>query len=82
VVTEGLAIEVMSFLIAALIAGPLSRVLGDFVARAMFRSGLSFLFDPSGLVIWFVVSLALSAVASFVPRVERIPRAGARSPGV
>jgi len=67
VVTEALAIGVMSFLIAAVIAGPLSRLLGDFVARAMFRSGLSFLFDPSGLAIWFVVSLILSALASFIP---------------
>ncbi len=67
VVTEALAIGVMSFLIAAVIAGPLSRLLGDFVARAMFRSGLNFLFDPNGLVIWFVVSLILSALASFIP---------------
>ncbi len=67
VVTEALAIGVMSFLIAAVIAGPLSRLLGDFVARAMFRSGLNFLFDPNGLAIWFVVSLILSALASFIP---------------
>jgi len=67
VVTEALAIGVMSFLIAAVIAGPVSRLLGDFVARAMFRSGLNFLFDPSGLAIWFVVSLILSALASFIP---------------
>lgn len=67
VVTEALAIGVMSFLIAAVIAGPVSRLLGDFVARAMFRGGLNFLFDPSGLVIWFVVSLILSALASFIP---------------
>jgi putative ABC transport system permease protein len=57
----------MSFLIAALLAWPLSRALGDFVANAMFRGGLSFLFDPNGLVIWLVVSLILSALASFVP---------------
>ena len=67
VVTEGLAIGVMSFGIAALLAWPLSRALGDFVARLMFRSGLSFLFDPNGLVIWLVASLMLSALASFVP---------------
>ena len=67
VVTEALAIGVMSFLIAAVIAGPLSRLLGDFVARAMFRSGLNFLFDPNGPAIWFVVSLILSALASFLP---------------
>lgn len=67
VVTEALAIGVMGFLVAAVASGPVSRVLGDFVARAMFRGGLDFLFDPNGLVIWFVASLLLSAAASFVP---------------
>ncbi len=67
VVTEGLAIGAMSFIIAAVIAGPLSRGLGDLLATVMFQSELSFFFDPNGVLIWFVASLALSALASFLP---------------
>ena len=67
VVIEALAIGLMSFLIATAVSVPVSGALGDFVAQAMFRSGLSFLFDPNGPLIWFAVSLILSAFASFVP---------------
>jgi putative ABC transport system permease protein len=67
VVAEGLAIGVMSFIIAAVVAWPLSRGLGNFLSAVMFKSELSFFFDPNGLVIWSVVSLILSGVASFLP---------------
>jgi putative ABC transport system permease protein len=40
---------------------------GDTFVRALFRGGLDFSFEFSGLVIWLLVSIALSAVASFVP---------------
>lgn len=67
VVSEGVAMGVMSFLIAASLSVPLSRGLGDFVAAAMFGSELGFSFDPNGPAIWFAVSLGLSALASFLP---------------
>jgi putative ABC transport system permease protein len=34
---------------------------------ALFHSRLDFTFEPIGLAIWLLVSIALSAVASFVP---------------
>jgi putative ABC transport system permease protein len=67
VVTEGLVIGVMSFVIAALLAAPLSRGIGDFLSTAMFQSRLNFSFDLNGLWIWGLVSLVLSALASFLP---------------
>jgi putative ABC transport system permease protein len=67
VVTEGLVIGVLSFVIAALLAAPVSRGIGDFLSTAMFQSNLNFSFDLSGLWIWGLVSLALSALASFLP---------------
>jgi putative ABC transport system permease protein len=67
VVTEGLVIGLMSFVIAALLAAPLSRGIGDFLSTAMFQSRLNFSFDLNGLWIWGLVSLALSALASFLP---------------
>lgn len=67
VVAEALAIGLMSFAIAAAVAGPLSRGLGDFIATALFQTDLSFEFDLNGLWIWFAASLLLSVAASVLP---------------
>jgi putative ABC transport system permease protein len=67
VIAEGLVIGVLSWVIAAVFAWPVSKVVGDTFVRALFRGGLDFSFEFSGLVIWLLVSIALSAVASFVP---------------
>jgi|SRR6201991_2129946 len=67
VIAEGLVIGVLSWAIAALFAWPVSKFVGDSLVGMMFRSGLDFTFEPLGLVIWLVVSIGLSAVASFVP---------------
>jgi len=67
VVAEGVAIGLLSWTIAALLAWPVSKALGNVLVRVMFRSGLDFTFEPIGLVIWIVVSIGLSAVASFLP---------------
>ena len=67
VVAEALAIGLMSFIAAAILAGPLSRGLGDFLGSVLFQTDLSFVFDPNGLLICFAASLVLSALASFVP---------------
>jgi putative ABC transport system permease protein len=49
------------------LAWPVSKIVGDTFVRALFRGGLDFSFETIGLVIWLLVSIALSAVASFVP---------------
>jgi putative ABC transport system permease protein len=67
VVAEGIAIGVLSWVIAVLLAWPISKAIGNFLVGMMFQSGLDFVFEPLGLVIWMVVSVALSAVASFIP---------------
>ncbi|HKV35015.1 MAG TPA: FtsX-like permease family protein [Pyrinomonadaceae bacterium] len=67
VIAEGLVIGVLSWAIAAVLAWPISKFVGDRLISMMFRSGLDFTFEPLGLVIWLAVSIALSAVASFVP---------------
>lgn len=67
VIAEGLVIGVVSWAIAALLAWPVSKFVGDSLISMMFRSGLDFTFEPLGLVIWLLVSVVLSAVASFVP---------------
>lgn len=67
VVVEGLVIGLISWAIASLLAWPVSKVIGDALVGAMFRSRLDFTFEPRGLVIWLLVSIALSGLASLVP---------------
>jgi putative ABC transport system permease protein len=67
IVAEGVVIGVLSWIVAALLAWPVSKLVGDGLVGAMFQSGLDFTFEARGLVIWLVVSMGLSAVASFVP---------------
>ncbi|HKR14650.1 MAG TPA: FtsX-like permease family protein [Pyrinomonadaceae bacterium] len=67
VIVEGLLIGLLSWIIAVCLAWPVSNVLGNVIVKALFRSGLDFTFEPWGLLIWFVVSLSVSAAGSFIP---------------
>ena len=67
IVIEGVVIELLSWAIAALFAWPVSKLIGDMFVSALFNGGLDFVFEARGLAIWFVVSIALSALASFLP---------------
>jgi putative ABC transport system permease protein len=67
IVVEGLVIGLLSWVIAGVLAWPLSKILGNLLVRALFRYGLDFSFEWTGLLLWLVVSLSLSAIASFLP---------------
>jgi putative ABC transport system permease protein len=67
VVAEGIVIGVLSWAIAGLLAWPISKVIGDLLVKVLFRGGLDFTFEPLGLLIWLLVSIGLSALASFLP---------------
>jgi putative ABC transport system permease protein len=41
--------------------------LNQAMVRLLFKNGLDFVFDVKGLVIWFVASIALSAIATLLP---------------
>jgi ABC-type antimicrobial peptide transport system permease subunit len=58
---------VLSWTIAALLAWPVSKVLGDVLVRALLKGGVDFVFEPVGLLIWLIVSISVSAAGSFVP---------------
>ena len=74
IVAEGIAVGVLSWAIAALLAWPVSKAIGDSFVKMLFHSGLDFTFEPRGLLIWLLVSIGLSALASFLPawRASRI----------
>lgn len=67
VIAEGAFVALLSWALAAIVAGPLSKALGDVLVLMMFRSGLDFVFEPMGPLIWLGVSLFLGAAASFLP---------------
>jgi putative ABC transport system permease protein len=67
IVTEGVVVGVLSWALAALAAWPVSKFVGDALVRLMFNSALDFVFQLQGLFIWLIVSVCLSAVASFLP---------------
>jgi putative ABC transport system permease protein len=67
IVAEGLAIGVLSWIIAALLAWPISKGIGNLLVKVLFRGGLDFSFEPVGLVIWMILSIVLSGGASFLP---------------
>jgi putative ABC transport system permease protein len=67
VVAEGVVIGLMSWTIAALLAWPISKALGNLLVRVILHGGLDFTFESIGLLIWLLVSIGLSALASFLP---------------
>jgi ABC-type lipoprotein release transport system permease subunit len=69
----------VGWMLAVMIAWPLSVVLNALIGRFTFKSGVSFLFEPIGLLIWLLFSIGLSAIASFLPawRASRRPIRGA-----
>lgn len=67
VIVEGLIIGILSWLIAALLAWPAGKALGDALVKALLRGGIDFRFEPLGLLIWLLISLGVSAAGSFIP---------------
>jgi putative ABC transport system permease protein len=64
---EGLVMGILSWLIAAIAAWPISKTVGDSIVGLLFRSGMDFVFDWRGLLIWLMVSVAFSTAATFLP---------------
>jgi putative ABC transport system permease protein len=67
VIVEGVLIGVLSWLIGAIVALPLSILLSDAVGVAFLQMPLDFVFSLRGLVIWLGVVVILAALASFLP---------------
>jgi putative ABC transport system permease protein len=67
VIVEGVFTGLMSWAIAALAAAPVTSVLGNFVVKAMFRTGLDFRLDPRGIFLWLAISIVLAIATSLIP---------------
>jgi len=75
VVTEGIAISILSWLIAIVIAHPLGMIIGDFAGHVFIRTRLEHVFSPLAMAAWFVLSIFIGIIASAYPawREARLP---------
>ena len=67
VLIEGLLIGLISWFMATLLSFPISKIMSDSIAQALFGSSSNFGFTPIGLTIWFVMVAILSFLASVLP---------------
>lgn len=67
VLTEGMVIGIISWILAIIIAIPISRVMFNVLMMALFRSTGNFSLSLSGFILWLIVALILSWLASLLP---------------
>jgi putative ABC transport system permease protein len=67
VITEGLIIGIVSWLIASPLSIPMSLIFDSALGNVMFGTTLGFLFSPTGPIIWLVIVLGMSFAASLLP---------------
>ncbi|MBI1880541.1 MAG: FtsX-like permease family protein, partial [Chloroflexi bacterium] len=64
---EGIIIGVLSWLVGAILAYPISKFLSDLVGEQFLSAPLDYTFSINGVLLWLGVVVALSALASFLP---------------
>jgi putative ABC transport system permease protein len=67
VVGEGMIIGLLSWVVGALLAIPLSKVLSDAVGAGFINSALTYQYSLGGAGFWLAVVLGVAAFASFLP---------------
>jgi putative ABC transport system permease protein len=67
VMVEGLLIGIFSWFFGTLAAFPISTLMANAFNLALFGSLAEFTFTPTGIIVWFIVVLLLSILASVMP---------------
>jgi putative ABC transport system permease protein len=67
VIVEGMLIGVISWILGALLAVPISHGLYGILSQVMFQTPGKATIDANGFVIWLVIALVISALASLLP---------------
>lgn len=67
VIVEGVIIGMVSWVLAVLLAFPLSKLMADTMSIALFDAPSNFVYTPTGFVIWLGLVLVLSVFASVMP---------------
>jgi putative ABC transport system permease protein len=67
VILEGVFVGLVSWVLASLLALPVSKLMSAIVGVNFIKVPLDFAFAPSGIGLWLVVALVVSVVASYLP---------------
>lgn len=67
VTSEAAVLGLTSWALAAILAWPVSKFVGDLMVKTMFKASAELSFELRGLAIWLAAALALSTLASFIP---------------
>ena len=67
ILLEGCLIGVASWVLASLLAFPISKLMSDDVSQALFGSPSILMITPTGFLIWLGVVIILSILASAMP---------------
>jgi putative ABC transport system permease protein len=67
ILVEGIVVGVLSWVLGAVLALPMSALLVDFVGQAFLRERIPLVIATGGALQWLAIVLALTALASLVP---------------
>ena len=67
VMVEGVLIGLMSWVLGTILSFPISSLLSNAMNMALFGATAEFTFTPLGVILWLVIVLVLSVLASVVP---------------
>jgi putative ABC transport system permease protein len=67
VIVEGLLIGLISWLIAVILAFPISYLMSDIINKAIFGISGEFAFTLTGFLLWLGIVILLSITASIIP---------------
>ena len=67
ILIEGVLIGFIAWMVGALLALPLGRLMSDGIGYAMFEIPLNYAFSPNGIGMWLVIVIVLATLASILP---------------
>ena len=67
IIYEGVFVGVLSWLLASILAIPLSKLLSNTVGITLLNTPLHYSFPISNVFVWFVIAVIISTLASYLP---------------
>ncbi|MBI5566443.1 MAG: ABC transporter permease, partial [Chloroflexi bacterium] len=67
VVVEGVVVGLMSWLVAAALSVPVSRLLASAVVESVLKASVNFQYSVTGLIIWLAIIIGIGIVSSLGP---------------
>ena len=67
VIVEGIIIGLLSWLVGAVLAYPLSQAMSQMVGESIMQADLSYTYSLGGVTLWLGLVIVLAALASFWP---------------